>query len=263
MKLATSLAVLSFAAVASAAPSKSECVDADTWGQTHRMHGRLHAARADFRICMNPSCPEIVRANCAMRIEEVDRAMPTVILEAPVDLATAKITMDGVPLTVSANPIEVEPGAHHFVVRVGDLAVTRDVVVSEGEKRRSIVFDRPTAPVAPPPAQRAAWLTPLRGVGIVSAALGLVSLGFGAAFGIAAFDAWSSAKAECFDAAQCDTASAVRDRQRTLDFATVSDVTFVVGGVLAAGGLTLIVLGGRAQPIIARDAVGVAFSRSF
>ena len=266
MKVAPALAVWTFACVALAAPTKKQCVDADTWGQSHRQEGKLHAARADFRVCLDPGCPEIVRSDCRMRIEDVDRVMPSVVFEAPIDLSDAKLTMDGVSVAASTDPIDVDPGTHHFVLRVRDFApVERDVNVAEGEKAKRVTFDRPTAALpSPSPAPTGArGIAPLRLVGIVTGTVGVVGLGLGAAFGLASFAAWSSVESECFQAAVCDKSRAVADRQRTLDFAAASDVAFVVGGVLAAAGVTLVVLGGHASPTVTRDGVGLAFTRTF
>jgi hypothetical protein len=265
VKVGVLLAVSTLATVAAAAPTKRECVDADTWGQSHRQEGKLHAARADFRKCLDPACPAIVRADCRMRLEDVDRVMPSVVIEAPVDLATAKVTMDGAPLTVGSEPIDVDPGPHHFVLRVpGRAPVERDLVVAEGYRGRRVVFERPTAEVAPAPQRKAsAGIGPLRIAGIVTGALGLVGIGFGAGFGVAAYGAWSTVESECFQSAPCDVPSAVADRQRTLDLATASDVAFVVGGVLAAGGLALVLFGGHVAPTVTREGVGLAFARTF
>lgn len=262
MRLAAALGVWTFAGFAFAAPTKKQCVDADTWGQSHRQEGKLHAARADFRVCLDPSCPDIVRSDCRTRVEDVDRAMPSVVVEMPVDLSDARLTMDGVLVAAAAEPIDVDPGTHHFVLRARGVApVERDVSVAEGEKSKRVTFDRPTA--ATPPQAPAPGIAPLRLVGIVTGAVGVVGLGLGAAFGLASFAAWSSVQSECFQAAVCDKSRAVADRQRTLDFATASDVAFVVGGVLAAAGVTLVVLGGRASPTVTRDGVGFAFTRTF
>lgn len=261
MRLAFALAGITFAGVAAASPTKDRCVDADTFGQSHRQAGGLHAARAEFRVCVDPACPAIVRSDCKMRLEEIDRVMPTIVLDPPVDLAAAKITMDGV-LIAGTDPIEVDPGAHRFVLRVGSLPpVTREVVIAEGDKARRVTFDRPTAVISPTP--KPGGMRPLRVGGIVAGALGLVSVGFGIAFGLASFGAWSSVESECFQAAVCDLARATRDRQRTLDLASASDATFIAGGVLLAAGVTLFLLGGSVAPTASRDGLGLSFTRTF
>jgi hypothetical protein len=104
------------------------------------------------------------------------------------DVTDAIIDVDGLRAdTTSGRPIELDPGKH--VVRMtlpGEAPVSRDIVVVEGAKNRSIEFDvgAPGASTAigdtPPPAEPRGALPP---GAIVFGGLGLASL---AAFGVLA-----------------------------------------------------------------------------
>jgi hypothetical protein len=77
--------------------SKKECLDAHVKGQDLRRDGHLSAAREALRACAASTCPAIVRDDCTKRLDEAERAQPTVIFEARDgagnDLADVKVTM--------------------------------------------------------------------------------------------------------------------------------------------------------------------------
>jgi hypothetical protein len=67
------MGVVASSNVASADPTKQECVDANEAGQTLRQSGDLRAAHDEFAACLASSCPVPVRLDCADRLAEVDR----------------------------------------------------------------------------------------------------------------------------------------------------------------------------------------------
>ncbi|AKU94613.1 hypothetical protein AKJ09_01277 [Labilithrix luteola] len=128
-----------------AEPSTSnECFSAPVEGQKLRRKGALLAAREQFRICARNKCPsEVVRA-CSRWESEVDASIPTVVLTArdghAVDVPGVLVAIDGSSgVALGSRAIELDPGSHHFVFsRQGSADVTRDGVLSEGEKNRAI-----------------------------------------------------------------------------------------------------------------------------
>jgi hypothetical protein len=156
---------------------------------------------------------------------------------------------------------KLDPGSHVIVVKADGFEKTLTVQVLERESK-DVPIDLappppPPAPVAsqpasaaPPPEasaetprRRPPWMT----VGVVSLAAGGVGVVLGAVTGAMSLSQTSTIQSQC-TAGVCprtlsdgsDTASAISNA-RTL--ATISDVGFIVGGVLAAVGVTFVVLG--------------------
>ena len=105
----------------------------------------------------------------------------------------------------------------------------------------------PTPAVAPAPTEPAADASgspasshsvSLRWLGLGVGATGVVSVIVGAGLGAAALSKWSDAKSQC--GTGCLSGSpAYATRSDATTFATISTVTIVAGGILAAGGLTV------------------------
>jgi hypothetical protein len=250
MRIAAAFAlVAAFSASASAAPTKVQCVEADTNGQTLRQSGKLQAAREAFRSCADAACPTLVRSDCTTRLDEVALATPSVVLEArdaTGDLANVVVTVDGAPLVdhLTGTPVEIDPGSHTFVLTVaGHAPISRTLVVSEGDKARkmSVTFDGgSTEPVAP--GSGGSSSDGMRLAGIVIGSVGLVGLGLGVALGAATFAAWSSVPSEC-PATGCTNPSAYAQAASSHDtanaLATGSDIAFIAGGVLLVTGVAV------------------------
>ena len=256
--------VATWSGTALAAPTKGECVDANARGQVARKEERLHDARAAFQTCAERACPSVVRRDCEERLDDVNRAMPTIVLEAT-DVkgkVAFTLTLDGTPFTegLDGSPVEIDPGPHHFVFHAqGYPHVVRDLAIDEGAhgKPVSASFEQAVLASSPPPGGG------LRAGGFALASAGVAGILAGTAFGIASFVTWSSVKSECTTAASCNYAQATPDRNQALAFATVSDVSFVVGGVLAAAGVTLVVLGTRLAPTLAPRVIGFSIEETF
>ncbi len=273
------LAVLaSFAASpALASTTSDQCVDANSRGQLLRREGRLGAARDELRSCAEARCPAMVRDDCTQRLDELNRAQPTLVFDAKDasgnDVAAVVVTVDGHVLAekLDGSPLNVDPGPHTFEFAVaGQPRMTRTFVVKEGEKARveRILFDPAASPAtlsaratfsAPSsapfpgvPAGDAATPAPAdseasggfgagRVIGLVAGAVGVGALAAGTVFGLLAQSAWNRSSGAC-NAASCPESTrpqAQSDRQTAVTDGNVSTVAFVAGGVLVAGGITL------------------------
>ena len=124
-------------------PSKIDCIAADTDGQSLRLENKLGAARTRFTVCASARCPKIVRDDCLQRIDEVDRAQPTVIFSAtngngrPVVMV--QVFMDGalVGERLDGQPLPVDPGEHVFTFKaVGRTDAEMKLSIHEGERAR-------------------------------------------------------------------------------------------------------------------------------
>ncbi|HEY5243220.1 MAG TPA: hypothetical protein VIJ22_17190 [Polyangiaceae bacterium] len=257
------------------ADDKSQCVDANTQGQNLRRDGKLAAARAQLRTCAAATCPGLVRNDCTQRLDELERAQPTIVFEAKDahggDLVDVRVSLDGQLLTahLDGTASMVDPGTHELTFEApGQPPVTRKLLVNEGEKgrREQVILGGPGAtpaagtPTAPsttapaelpvtPPSQASSGLGTQRILGIAVGGAGIVGLGLGAVFGVMASSAWSSAKNACGGStSQCaDPASATSYRNTTLTDGTLSTVAFIAGGVLLAGGAVLFLTGGHGE----------------
>ncbi len=254
------LCVTAFVRPAKAADpdAKKVCIDADTQGQSLRRAGRLADARAAFKGCLDPHCPDLVRTDCNERMDELSRVQPTVVVEAKdsrgADLSAVKVFVDGAEVAHAlggeALPIDpgphdlrfetagAEPVTHHLILREGDRGRREAVVFGGGAHPATTAATTTTAAPAPEPddlghEQRVA--------GIAAGAGGLAILVTGIVFGVVAKQQWDSASDKCHDGS-CPAATrptALDERSHALTFGTVSSVGYIAGGVLVAGGVTL------------------------
>lgn len=253
--------------------SKDQCIDANTQAQSLRRDGKLAAARTQLQKCGDPKCPAIIRDDCTQRIDELERAQPTIVFDAKDgdghDLAAVQVTADGQPFAdkLEGKALRVDPGAHTFVFTVtGQPPVTQTFVIREGEKERHerIVIGAPSAPATPAPAPSVApsatpstlpetppdtapssGLGTQRLLGIGVAGLGVVGVGIGSVFGLLASGAWSNAKNACGgDTSHCTNVSSADSYKSTANTdGTISTIGFIAGGVLVAGGAVLFFTG--------------------
>src|ERR1019366_931213 len=91
-------AAMLLSASAFADVTKEQCIDANGQAQELRREGKLAAAREQLRLCGNPKCPAMVRDDCAKRLDEVDKAQPTVAFTVKdatgADVTAVKVMVD-------------------------------------------------------------------------------------------------------------------------------------------------------------------------
>jgi hypothetical protein len=251
--LAGALVVLA-ATPALADPTKDQCVDANTMAQTLRRAGQLGAARGQLLLCGDARCPGVVRDDCAQRLDELERAQPTLVLDVQdtsgQDIVAVDVRVDDKPFAnrLDGRAMAVDPGEHTFTFSVPGLApVTRRLVLKEGEKERRervvvgepVVRERPPTSTTVSPVERRPGRTQ-RLAGIVLTGVGLAGVAIGAVFGALTINDWSHSKSECASTANCPShEQAVADRQSAITAATISDVGFIAGGVVVATGVAV------------------------
>jgi len=256
-----------------AEPTKQECVDANDAAQDLRQSGKLREAREKLLLCASASCPSIVRDDCSLRFDEVERLQPTIVFDgkdaAGRDLTEVRITIDGQPFAdrLDGHALAVNPGQHIFTFEAAGRAATIEILVlKEGEKERRerIVIGsaqsappqpmsttgvlpsagpmstRPVLTGAPPRDETASAGKGQRIAGVAVGAAGIVGLGLGTIFGAVASSSWSSAQKECGSPTSCPNyAQGTSDHDSATSAATMSTIGFIAGGALIAGGLTL------------------------
>ncbi len=253
---ALTLGVLLTAPAARAAdPTKQECVAANDAAQDLRQSGKLRLAREKLAVCAATSCPGVVRDDCTQRLAEVDSAMPHIVFAAKDaagnDLGDVKVTIDGAPLAdkLDGSSLRVDPGPHVFVFTwEGHPSVTKKLVLAEHDqaRREVVVFGKAETPQvesASPATASAALGSGGSGIDRKTVAFavggaGVAGVLVGSIFGAVASGKWSAAKSDC--GAGCGPTSPAQGEKNTASSdATISTVAFVVGGVLAAGGVVL------------------------
>jgi hypothetical protein len=260
------------AASAGAQMTKDQCVDSNTIAQHLRLDGKLSQARERLRACANPSCPALVRDDCTQRLDELERAQPTIIFEAKDgsgrEVQAVSVTVDGQPLAekLDGTPLRVDPGEHVFVFTAPDQPpVTQTFVLKEGDKQRSesLAIGAATPVAIPPPSPEGAPpSTPALGrdgepeggadgkgpgglgtqktVGIVAGGAGAVSIAVGGVFGLMTLSKANAQRADCASATNCANYSqAASDHSTGATDRTISAVSFVAGGLLLVGGVVL------------------------
>jgi hypothetical protein len=239
--------------------TKEQCVDANTQAQGLRRSGKFEQARELLRTCADPSCPGIIQDDCNSRLDELTRMQPTLVLTAKdaagTDVGAVTVTMDGkhVTDTLDGTALAVDPGQHVFTFTVaGRPAVTRTLILAEGEKDRREVIDLGGAP--PGPGESAASEPPSnrRTLGWIVGGAGIAAAGVGATFGLLALSQKSDAYGACggHDTA-CPTAGQTSAAQAKMQDARTSGwvSTIALGvGVAAVGvGAYLVFVPGRSS----------------
>ena len=195
------------------------------------------------------------------KVAELESQLPHLTLRVPA--GTAELRLDGVVLGQGAwsSSLPVDPGDHELAYtapgkKPGSLHATA-VKGAAAVVVLPLLIDEPVAtpavlavappPVAidqPPPAETHEG-HPWRTAGFVVGGVGVVGLGLGATFGALALGSKSTVTQDC-TGNRCppgglSAASSAKSQ------ATVSTIGFVAGGVLAAAGLTLVLVGGKGE----------------
>jgi hypothetical protein len=279
LSLAVASAAVTFVAT-SARADEAACIAASEKEVALRKAGRLEDALKELATCAAPTCSGEVNAECTKRIGEVKAALPTVVVRAtdPLgnDLTDVKVTLDGLPFasTLDGRAIPVDPGKHLLRFEsVGKPPLERTLVFAEGEKDRRVTVvlggsgasplePAPAAPLVVPPSvagsEPAPALVPanpsasprgggVRSAGFVVGGVGVAGVLVGGILGGLAIAKVSSAKGECVPANDCSAntnPAATGDMQTAGTFADASTGLLLGGGVLAAAGLVMVLLGG-------------------
>jgi hypothetical protein len=278
--LAAPIAALSLlvTAPARAEVTKDQCVDANGEAQDLRREGKLSAAREKLVVCSNRPCPAMVRDDCTKRLDELEKAQPTVAFEAKDaagnDVSVVRVTVDGKPLAerLDGTALRVDVGQHVFTFEVvGQPPVSRTLVMTEGEKgRREVVAIGTANPPSPAPASPSALATATAGsqppaagpsnteqppttgrmgtqrvFGLVTGGIGLAGVAVGSVFGALTLSEKNQQNIDCASSTSCTSrASALGDHSTGMTDSTISTAAFIAGGALLLGGALLFVTGG-------------------
>jgi hypothetical protein len=262
-------ALLSVSLVAAAparaeGPTKMECIAANSSAQDLRPAGKLLEARDKLRLCVSEACPGPVREDCAQRLDEVGKAVPSIAFEvkdaAGNDVAGVQITMDGQPAGAAGSAIQLDPGEHTFTFEAQGLPRTeKKLVIVEGVKERHDLVvmggngaggvPGPSAPASPTPGAARPIETPiphasgLPTLSWVAFGVGGAGLAAGIVAGLVAGSKHSALSGECNTSAGTCAPQYAGDLDAFHTWRTLSTVGYVVGAFGAAGGVALWLLG--------------------
>jgi hypothetical protein len=235
-------------------------------GYCERALGHATRAKKHFALALEQDqtsggtelTPEL-RAASKKYFDEVKTQIAAPKLNVPADVA---IAIDGRPLEKSdgggwlagtrpTGPgektgqtvfvVEIDAGAHEIVISSTDgrSRVAHEYFPAGSTKEVTLTLPPPvitTAPIVDRGRARRTW-------GYAVGGLGLVGLGVGAYFGLAARSSWSKAKEACPARDNCSD-SAVRLSTDARTEANISTIAFVAGGAAILGGTILILTAG-------------------
>jgi hypothetical protein len=231
-----------------AEPDKMACISANDSAQDLRRAGKLREAREKLVLCGSTSCPDVVRDDCAQRLAEVDRVMPSIVFEAKDaagnDVAAVTVTMDGQRVDKPGMPVQADPGEHRFVFEAEGMARTeKTIVVREGERDRHervvLGLSGAPGPIGPAPSSSEEGGAQ-RTIAFVLGGAGVVGLVVGSVLGLVSKSSYDHAlQTECGNNPNGCSPQGIQDGQSAHGQATASTVAFVAGGALLAGGAIL------------------------
>ena len=124
-------------------PEVKACLTALETSYTFAKQQKLLEQRDQLLRCSQTQCPGVVRADCAQRVDNVNRAIPTIIFHvtdpAGNDLSSVRVTMDGTlfALQLTGASMPLNPGKHQFVFEVeGQAPAQKEFVILTAQKDR-------------------------------------------------------------------------------------------------------------------------------
>lgn len=243
------MAVASGPSVASA-DAVAACVKASEKGNDARDRGALRAARAHFVTCAADACPKAMRVECARWLDEVDAALPSIVVGAKdaqgADLFDIRVRVDGETIenVQAGRPVVLDPGPHivHFERGRGGEVELQDVkvILRTGEHNRAVIGTlgppKTEGPPPPPPSEAgvpvATW---------VFGGIGVLALGSFATFAILGANEKSRLTGVCSPGCSDADVSTLRT-----DY-LVADISLGVG-IVALGLATYFLLTNKSAP---------------
>lgn len=230
-------------------PSSSKrCIDSAEEGQRLRAAGRLVDAKWELRRCTAAECPAVVRRDCAKWVDELEEAIPTVIVRVVDgrgrDVVEGRLLLDGEPLAdrIDGRAMPIDPGKHRFAWTDGKERLEEEVVIRESERGRTLVLRGASGPAPRPPAAAEPASAPILALGLGGA--GLVFATAGAIFWGVGASARDDMASTCAPRHACSQGDVDRARSKLI----VGDVLVGVGVVALAAGVYFYLKGDTSAP---------------
>ena len=117
--------------------------------------GRLVSAKRTYgkaRDDARAESDEALAGKAEAALQALEPRIPRLALVVPREVADPEARLEGAPLEISADGIEIDPGVYHLVVTApGKHPFEERVVIAAGQKKDVLVAFAPTAAPAPPP----------------------------------------------------------------------------------------------------------------
>ncbi len=243
MRIPSLVLAVAFLLLASHAAAQSDvaaCVEGHKLVQTARESGRFLQGRDAAARCAQPSCPQLIREDCAAWYIELAESTPTVVFDVRDhvgrDVAEAKLTLDATPLDNHGRAIALDPGAHELrVAAAGYDPQLQHVMLHQGEKNRRIAITLQPVPRRAPLAPAS---TPKFSPAVITLGVtGVVGLGTFAALAIA-----GKVENNQLDGYDCKPECARGDVNTVNRLYIAADVAAAIGGSAAIAATVLYVL---------------------
>jgi hypothetical protein len=223
--------------------TKRACAAAYEQTQRFRQDGKLVEAREQAVRCAQTACPALLTSDCAHWVEELDQALPTVVIdardEAGKQLRGVRVVLDGRTLSAEADGVAftLNPGPHRFRFQAaGRTPAELEEVIVQGRKNQRLQVElKPSAqtPAAAQPARYSPWAYTTGSVGI----LGLSGFTY---FGLIGNSRKKALESSC--SPRCTDSDLAPMRRDYL----VADAALVVG-IVAVATTAILLLEGRSQ----------------
>lgn len=208
--------------------------------------------------------PEVHREARKQAVPELAKVLETtptarVVVKGP-GAAEARLTMDGEPIDIAmiGEKMSLDPGHYRFDAVAGERKVTREIDLERGQHERVVLHlpggDVDDTPVAQPQREGdSVW--PI--VGWTAVGLGGAGIVVGAVLGGLVLSEESDLEARCPNR-QCPPSA--HDDAESFDAKRIgSTISFIAGGVLAAAGVTIVVVAPGTSSESARLVAGPGF----
>ena len=124
---------------------REQCIRSYETGQRLEKTGNLVDAASRLAFCASPTCPTLMRQDCAERLRQVNAATPSLLLTITFGGARApvRVSIDGQGRSWAedAPQVIVNPGRHELRVEAeGFKTQTRQLLVGEGEQSVPVEF---------------------------------------------------------------------------------------------------------------------------
>lgn len=248
-------AILHAETASAAEPTKLECVRTNESAQDLRRAGKLREAIEQFEACARRSCPKVLRDDCVENAAEARAARPRVVFSVKDALdgsdVIADIRIDGGEAKASTELAKatLEPGDHVFEFRAAGYVARSKTAHLEEKQEVQITVElekdaHETSAMAPSPApiEMPSHDTTQRTVSYVLGGAGIIALGVGSYFGLAASETYDDAVRSCdaaVDGRRACGPSALAKGDDADTQALASTISFVAGAALLTGALAL------------------------
>jgi hypothetical protein len=220
---------------AALAEPPAPCVEEHQSAQRFRRAHKPIEARDELRRCSAESCPALIVQDCVGWLTEVERQIPSVVIDVRRDGASlygarALIDGKGESVRLDGTAVEIDPGEHRVRIETDGGERTESViVVREGEAAQRVTIRWPSPPPKSvergPRIPAASWV--LGGVGVVG-------LGAFTTFGLLGVSAKSD-----LDDSNCRPSCATSDVSAVRRDFIIADVSLAVGVVSLAAAVIL------------------------